>query len=531
MALFVSLPFFSAEASAEPVRFQSDFDAPDAASRWEFVRGDWRLTSGLLEQTDPRAAGTLARPKDLVCDDFELRCDFKVVAGGQRVAQVAFRVQGNDTYYYVHFDGRGSQVMLVMRVPEQPWNEIARTTDVKLPFDTWNEARIVSEGPGIRVYLNGKLVIEALDDTFLGGGFGLGTSQGHVQFKRLSIRGQAADMEQGHLYQSPPFTIVCEDAGAGADEEFPDVARLENGDLICVFYAGYAHGSRPSPRLPRGGRIAMVRSRDNGKTWTPAETLFDSPLDDRDPSICEIEPGRLLCNFFSYHYPDPAKGILATAETYVIESRDGGQTWGQPRLVESPFDGSCSTSDPIHQLADGTLLLPVYGYRKEKPYHYIPAVLRSVDAGRTWGDPSLIVPDYPEPLTEPALCSLPDGRILCHIRPIMLQCLSSDGGRTWTPPERLPFRGDAPYLLRTSRGVLLSAFRHPGTSIAYSLDQGRTWHGPQRLDICAGAYPSMVELPDGTIFFVYYSGGVGSDIRALRLRADADGVDVLEQEG
>jgi hypothetical protein len=35
--------------------------------------------------------------------------------------------------------------------------------------------------------------------------------------------------------------IVCSDEAAGGYAAFPDVCRLQNGDLYCVFYSGYGH--------------------------------------------------------------------------------------------------------------------------------------------------------------------------------------------------------------------------------------------------------------------------------------------------
>ena len=81
---------------------------------------------------------------------------------------------------------------------------------------------------------------------------------------------------------APPWVVVCSDAGAGAYEAFPDVCRTAKGELLCVFYAGYAHVSDPRPALPNGARIALCRSSDDGRTWSPAEVVVDTPIDDRD---------------------------------------------------------------------------------------------------------------------------------------------------------------------------------------------------------------------------------------------------------
>ncbi len=120
-----------------------------------------------------------------------------------------------------------------------------------------------------------------------------------------------------------------------------------------------------------------------------------------------------------------------------------------------------------------------------------------------------------------------------QIRPIMMWSESLDQGRTWAPVQPMDFVGHAPYLLLTSENILISGFRHPpthSTSLAWSTDFGATWQGPQTVDHVIGGYPSMVELPDGRIVFVYYTEGAGSDIRCVFLRATPDAVEVLPLE-
>jgi hypothetical protein len=67
--------------------------------------------------------------------------------------------------------------------------------------------------------------------------------------------------------------------------------------------------------------------------------------------------------------------------------------------------------------------------------------------------------------------------ILCVIRNKMAQSTSSDVGLTWSKPHTIPFHGDAPNLLYTSKGLLLCAMRHKGTSAIISSDDGKTWPG------------------------------------------------------
>ncbi|MCA1595204.1 MAG: glycoside hydrolase, partial [Chloroflexi bacterium] len=97
----------------------------------------------------------------------------------------------------------------------------------------------------------------------------------------------------------PPRRIVT-DAGAGGYQAFPDICRLRDGTLFCVFYAGYTHISHPNDRLPKGGRVCAVRSSDEGASWSAPTVVADTPDDDRDPSVCCLPDGTLLCNFFTY---------------------------------------------------------------------------------------------------------------------------------------------------------------------------------------------------------------------------------------
>jgi hypothetical protein len=67
---------------------------------------------------------------------------------------------------------------------------------------------------------------------------------------------------------SAQHQIVGSGEAAGGYAAFPDVCRLKDGDLFCVFYSGYGHVSTPNHKWPKRGRIMAVCSTDNGKTWS-----------------------------------------------------------------------------------------------------------------------------------------------------------------------------------------------------------------------------------------------------------------------
>src|SRR6266545_2506828 len=69
------------------------------------------------------------------------------------------------------------------------------------------------------------------------------------------------------------------------DAEFyhgwPTLARRKEGELL-VTYSGGREG-----HICPFGRVELIRSQDNGETWSWPEVLLDSPIDDRDSGVCE----------------------------------------------------------------------------------------------------------------------------------------------------------------------------------------------------------------------------------------------------
>ena len=141
------------------------------------------------------------------------------------------------------------------------------------------------------------------------------------------------------------YVDICRNAGAGGYEGFPDICRLKDGRLMCAFYAGYGHASPGRKKLkevegigdqwlrnniglslaqvkkftqkwPKGGRLVYCISSDEGRTWTKPVIMYDGPKDERDPSLVQLENGRLVCDFF----------CSFEANVYTIHSDDAG--WG-----------------------------------------------------------------------------------------------------------------------------------------------------------------------------------------------------------
>jgi hypothetical protein len=327
------------------------------------------------------------------------------------------------------------------------------------------------------------------------------------------------------------FVHVCTDAGAGAYEAFPDVCRLKDGRLMCVFYAGYGHVALPNEKLPKGGRISYCISSDEGKTWSAAETLYDGPDDDRDPSIAQLKSGKLVCNFFTLKKSADGKKPWEGAGSWYVTSDDAGKTWTKPAPLA---EGDYYTSAPVREMSGGLLMVGLYRATDSWANGAVSRMtLRDGEKG-VWSKPIDIDGGGYRLDAETDVIELNDGSIFAALRgdgkTPMCWSVSKDRGEHWSAAKSIGFSGHCPCLHRTSDGILLLAHRVPNTNLHYSLDEANTWSGSVLVDEVFGAYPSMVNLKDGSVLIVYYEEGEGSNIRAKKFRATKSGIKWLPFE-
>ncbi|SFS06796.1 BNR repeat-like domain-containing protein [Agrococcus baldri] len=264
-----------------------------------------------------------------------------------------------------------------------------------------------------------------------------------------------------------PDVIV---ATAEGDHEpyFPEIAHLDDGRLVTVYYWANEH----SPSIPGGGpgQVRWTESVDGGKTWSEARVVIDTPADDRDPQITQLRDGTIVLTWFQTEWIGyPAEAATITG-TYVIRSEDGGQTWSQPAQVESSMSCGCGArsgaynlgwaaeSGEVVELDNGDLLLPLYGTRPDAALGRA-SVARSTDGGLTWPLANEVMLPAPAGvgLSETELAVLADGRVTAVIRPGFVSD-SFDGGLTWSVATRVPWSMQAPDLLRLPGGRALLTY-------------------------------------------------------------------------
>ncbi len=116
---------------------------------------------------------------DKVYGDVTVTTRFKPVSGNSdRAAGIIFRIQDKDNYYILRANALEDNVNIYKYVGG--WRRAIQEGSAKVPSGTWQELRVEVKGNTMRGFLNGKLVVEARDDTFKAGKVGLWTKADSV---------------------------------------------------------------------------------------------------------------------------------------------------------------------------------------------------------------------------------------------------------------------------------------------------------------------------------------------------------------
>ena len=223
---------------------------------------------------------------------------------------------------------------------------------------------------------------------------------------------------------------------------------------------------------------------------------------------------------------EPGYEIGKSAQFLMVRSKDDGRTWTKPenvtrKLKKAQWILIAPSPQQGITLRDGTLVMPAQG-RDEEDRRFATLVV-STDHGATWtvGSPSAIGNN------ECQAVQLDDGSIMLNARTgraakFRSVYVTDDLGRTWLPHPthrkaliepscngslfRFDYREGG-----QAKHVLLFANPHSQTgrdhhSIQISFDEGRTWPEKYRLLLDEGrgnGYPSITRIDDRHVGIVY----------------------------
>ena len=400
--------------------------------------------------------------------------------------------------------------------------------------DAFHIYRLTIKGNDLRVEVDGKLAIDAsgkfTHEAYQGRNvlsFGSCSSAAkgvslwdYVRFRSpLKVESQVGRkpprVEQITVFRQPDTYAV-----------FPSLQRDPLTDRLSTSFRA---GGPRSHIDAKGSRSVTLVSGDGGKTWEPGEPVPSAPF--KGPNNRLIGVG---CKWWQeypaekrdelaeqgYLVADVRSGVVAIcAGAYRTWSDDDGKKW-QREDLELPFTATLASGMNSVQLADGTILYPVYG-RKTAAGPDSTWVLRSTDYGEIWQLAHVAThPDGKTHLNEPEILQLKKGRLLIVMRTgvgndYLWQAFSDDRGATWHSLRDTRVKGHPPDLLRLADGriLLTYGYRHPpfygiravvSKNEAKSWDLGHVWvlrDGGGGVDL---GYPHSVQLKDGTVVTMYY---------------------------
>ena len=205
----------------------------------------------------------------------------------------------------------------------------------------------------------------------------------------------------------------------------------------------------------------LVRSRDGGESWGEPELALRPRWwrggTHTSLGMQTLRDGRILLPWT--HGESLKHNPTGRTRFVCLRSDDHGRSWQGWDEQALPFH-RVSPYGTIVELADGTLLCPACGQPGgDDGYLGTCFVLRSSDRGVTWGEHSFICHGHPNGASETDVTLLPDGRLLALIRTVGF------------PDERPSSAGELP------------APKVHWVDYAHSEDGGRTWSEPCHTDV------------------------------------------------
>lgn len=498
-----------------------EMDGPPALGGWFGEQTSSEVQDGVLHIVDPSTARGSGHCFEI---EWEAEPDQEAIAearmrvvAAEGAAGVCLLLANGVNEEIVEFETDGVRLR---------YAELTHEMDTTDDFHVY---RATAQGGDVKLWVDGEMVLD---------GPGRFTHPAYEGRNRLSF-GSASSNATGESYwdwvrfRSPLVVqISAVPPGAAIIDIYrqPDTYAVfpslgmdpETERLATGFRAG---GPRSHINAQGAGHVTMS-SEDGGRTWAEGPRLSSPPF--TGPDGRQI---RVACKWWQHHpaeeraeleaqgyeVRDVREGVVAIcAGAYMTWSDDGGEKW-ERRDLDLPFTALLASGMNWLQLADGTILFPVYG-SKVAGGPNCSWVLRSTDYGESWVMAEVgSLPD--RPLNEPAIVQTASGRLLIVMRTgtgsdHMWQAVSDDGGATWHGLQDTGVKGHPPNLLLLQDGRILLSYghRHAPLSVraVVSADGGQSWDLEHIWALREGGgsndlgYPRSVQLGDGTVVTIYY---------------------------
>lgn len=296
------------------------------------------------------------------------------------------------------------------------------------------------------------------------------------------------------------FLSTCKENPRNGEGTF---IRAKDGSIMLIFtqYYGDSWSDHATARL------AVIRSFDEGETWTGPEILVEkdeNALNIMSASALRMANGDLgifyLCKFM--------KGGKLLCMPFFIRSSDEGKTFGKPAPCLDEDGYYILNNDRVIRLKSGRIVLPVNRHGDSgtslHPGYFFTCY--SDDDGATWqvSRDSVHSPYNDNTrLQEPGFFELPDGRLWMYCRTsygFQYQSFSADGGNTWEPVVPC-FRfssPDSPMLVKQMGKYTVSVFNPVGYNCIR--EDTEVWGSPKRTPyVCAVSRDGGLSFTDMSV--------------------------------
>jgi predicted neuraminidase len=310
-----------------------------------------------------------------------------------------------------------------------------------------------------------------------------------------------------------------------ASSHAANLLALRNGDVLCFWFTGTWEGES-------GVGIAVSRLSPGSRKWTKPQLIDHKEGESyQNPVPFQAPDGTI----WLLHTTQLAGRGQADARVLVVKSHDDGRSWSAPELL---FDQPGSfIRNPLVFMPDGSWMLPMYytpskGITTGAESNY-SVVKISHDQGRTWTDCPI---PQSNGYVQPSVIRLPDNHYIAFFRSRFADWIfksTSTDGCHWTAPTKTTLPNNNASIqaaLLSDQSIVLAfndcqAAAHDGKpregprkplSVALSKDYGETWRwirdvetrrqlksqvpinkdGPGREEY---SYPSVLQDPDGSI--------------------------------
>jgi predicted neuraminidase len=275
------------------------------------------------------------------------------------------------------------------------------------------------------------------------------------------------------------------------------IVEPEPGRLLAAWFGGTNEGAKD---------VKIWLSRHDGTGWSAPEMAAEEPgFPCWNPVLFKSQRDTLFLFYKAGPSPMTWSGL-------VRRSRDGGKTWSPAEILPAGLLGPIKNK-PI-QRADGTILAGTSVESHRAWACWIERSTDDGKSWRRFGP--ITLPDRPHGIIQPTLFETRDGRIifLCRARGSAFICKaeSRDNGETWSPAEKtdLPHNNSGLDLVRTGEGLIFLVYNHTTRgrtplNLALSKDEGKTWKMVHTLEDQPGeySYPAIIQTQDGRLHTTY----------------------------